>query len=83
MRDEKEELRRRLDEVVGTAFDERGERWRAAWLRRSLPRWIAGVLIGVAMAALVWWILDSHLKAAHHAPPQPNRPVTVDILPAR
>ena len=81
MRDPQEEIRRKLDEVVGTEFDERGARWRAQWFRRSLPRWIAGIAIGIAMAALVWWVLDSHLKAAHH-PPGP-RPVIIDIVPAK
>ena len=81
MRDPQEEIRRKLDEVVGTEFDERGARWRAGWLRRSLERWIAGLAIGVAMASLVWWILDSHLKAAHH-PPEP-RPVIINIVPTK
>lgn len=81
MRDPQEEIRKKLDEVVGTEFDERGERWHGEWFRRSAPRWVAGVAIGIAMAALVWWVLDSHLKAAHHPPPP--RPVIVNILPAK
>ena len=83
MRDEQEELRRKLDAVVGKEFDERGERWRARWLRASVPRWIAGIVAGIAMAALVWWILDSHLKAAHHAAPDPKRPVIINIVPGK
>jgi hypothetical protein len=82
VRDEQEEIRRKLDEVVGTGFDERGKRWGTRWLRASVPRWIAGILIGIAMAALVWWILDSHLTAAHHAP-DPKRPVIINIVPTK
>ena len=82
MRDEQEELRRKLDEVVGTEFDERGRRWRAGWFRASAPRWLLGAAIGIAMAALVWWILDSHLKAAHH-PPGPKGPVIIRIVPTK
>ena len=83
MRDEQEELRRKLDEVVGTGFDERGEPFRARWFRASLPRWIAGIVAGIAMAALVWWVLDSHLKAAHHVAPDPKRPIIIDIVPGK
>jgi hypothetical protein len=82
VRDEQEELRRKLDQVVGTGFDERGKRWRAGWLRASAPRWLAGIAAGIAMAALVWWILDSHLKAAHQ-PPEARGPVTVRIVPTK
>jgi hypothetical protein len=34
------------------------------------------------MAALVWWILDSHLKAAHH-PPDAQGPVIIRIVPTK
>ena len=83
MRDEQEALRRKLNEVVGTEFDERGERFRPRWFRASLPRWIAGIVAGIAMAALVWWVLDSHLKAAHHRTPDPKGPVIIDIVPGK
>jgi hypothetical protein len=82
VRDEQEQIRRKLDEVVGTEFDERGRRWGGEWFRHSIPRWIAGVLVGIAMAALVWEVLDRHLKAAHHAA-QPKGPVIIDIIPSR
>lgn len=82
MRDPQEEIRKRLDDVVGTEFDERGRRWGAQWLRASAPRWIAGVLVAVAMVFLVWEVLDRHLKAAHEKP-QPERPVVIQILPAK
>ncbi len=82
MRDPQEEIRKRLDEVVGTEFDERGKRWGARWLRASAPRWITGVLVAIAMAALVWEVLDRHLKAAHQKPP-PDRPVVIEILPKK
>ena len=81
MRDPQEEIRKKLDEVVGTEFDERGRRWHGEWLRRSVPRWIAGIAIGIAMAWLVWWVLDSQLKAAHHAPPP--RPSIIQVIPVK
>ena len=82
MRDPQDEIRKRLDEVVGTEFDERGRRWGASWFRESAPRWIAGVLVAIAMVFLVWEVLDRQLKAAHHKP-EASRPVIVDIVPKK
>ena len=50
---------------------------------RQKSRWIAGIVVGIAMAALVWWVLDSHLKAAHHRTPGPQSPVIIDIVPGK
>lgn len=83
MRDPQEEIRKRLDEVVGTGFDERGRRWGRSWIRESAPRWIAGVLVAIAMVFLVWEVLDRHLKAAHRQRPEASRPVIVDIVPKK
>ena len=82
MRDPQEHIRKRLDEVVGTEFDERGKRWGARWFRSSVPRWIAGALLGVAMAVLIWEVLDRHLKAAHEKA-NLSRPVIINIVPVR
>ena len=82
MRDPQEEIRKRLDEVVGTEFDERGPRWGADWLRHSLPRWIGGIAAGIAMAWIVWHVLDHYLKAAHEKPVE-SRPVIIDIVPKK
>ena len=76
-----DDIRKKLDEVVGTEFDERGRRWGREWFRRSLPAWIAGLVVAVAMAAGVWVVLDSHLKAAHHAPDPARNPVIINIVP--
>lgn len=84
MSDKREDdIRRKLDEVVGTDFHERGRRWGAQWFRRGLPAWIAGVLLAIAMVAVVWVVLDSHLKAAHHPPDPTPHPVIIDIVPSK
>jgi hypothetical protein len=84
VRDEREELQKRLDEVVGTAYDdERGKRWRLHWLRASLPRWILAVVLAIGMVSLIWLVLDRHLKAAHRAPDAPRGPVIINIVPTR
>ncbi len=80
---EQDDIRKKLDEVVGTEFHERGKRWRWAWFRRSLPAWIAGAVLAIGMVVVVWVVLDRHLKAAHHAPVNPQRPVIIDILPGK
>ena len=79
-----EEIRRKLDEVVGDRYDERGRPGIARWLARSLPKWIAGVLLAAGAAAVVFEVLDRHIIAAHQRKPGgPPRPVTVEILPAK
>jgi hypothetical protein len=82
VRDPQEEIRKRLDEVVGTEFDERGKRWRGDWLRHSAPRWAAGIAAGIAMAWIIWHVLDHYLKAAHQRP-EPSGPVMIDIVPKK
>jgi hypothetical protein len=80
---DQDDIRKKLDDVVGTEFDERGRRWGAEWFRRSLPGWIAGALLAIAMVIVVWEVLDRHLKAAHHAPDATRQPVVVDIVPGK
>lgn len=82
MRDPQEEIRKRLDDVVGTGFDERGKRWGARWFRESAPLWIAGVVAAIAMVFIVWEVLDRQLKAAHRKP-APERPVVIEIIPKK
>jgi hypothetical protein len=73
-------LRKKLDEVVGTRYDERG-RFGLQWLRKSLAKWLAGAVLAVAAVALVWTVLDRHLKAAHAPPGSERNPVMIRILP--
>ena len=76
-------LRKKLDEVVGTRYDERGEPWRLPWLRKSVRKWLAGAVLAVLMAIAIWRVLDHYLVAAHQNPRQDQRPVIIQILPAR
>lgn len=83
MSDDRDDIRRKLDEVVGTDFHEHGKRWRLQWFRRGLAAWIAGVALAIAMVATVWIVLDRQLKAAHHPPDPSKNPVIIDIVPGR
>ena len=80
-----EELQRQLDEVVGTRYDERGRPGLGRWLARSLPKWLAGLVLAIAAAVAVFLVLDRHIIAAHQRQPEaaPGKPVTVRILPAQ
>ncbi len=69
------QIRKRLDEVVGTRFD----------ARRDAAKWIAAAVLAVLAACLVVYTLESHrlpseeaLKAA-----KSRKPVEVTIVPAR
>ncbi|HET9652045.1 MAG TPA: hypothetical protein VFP36_07635 [Usitatibacter sp.] len=83
MSDDRDDIRRKLDEVVGTEFHERGRRWGLQWFRRGVPAWIAGILLAIAMVSIVWVVLDRQLKAAHHAPAPSHEPVIIQIVPGK
>ncbi len=80
---EEDNVRKKLDEVVGTRYDERGEPWRVPWIHRSLRKWLAGAVLAVLMALAIWRILDHYLVAAHERPREDHRPVIIDILPGK
>lgn len=74
---DREELKRKLDDVVGTRFDPLDS---GAAFRKRLPKWIAGIICAIAAAALIVWVIE-----AHRLPPQMPRPavkpVPVQIVP--
>jgi hypothetical protein len=76
LNDPEEHIARALDAVVGGRFAP-PRRWRP-----TLLKWLAAALLALAMAALIAWILHSHVGAAQKAP-GPPRPVSVQIVPAR
>ena len=75
-------LRKKLDEVVGRRYDERG-RFGLAWLRKSLPKWLAGAVLAVGVVWLVWTVLDRQLRAAHPVPGSERAPVMIQVLPEK
>lgn len=75
-------MRKRLDEVVGTRYDEaRGDF--GSRLRQRAAKWIVAAVLAVATAGLIVYTIESHrlpsdeaLKAASE-----RKPVQVIIVP--
>jgi len=76
------QVRRRLDEVVGTDYDAPHLKGLGAWLRARWLKWVLGALCGVGAMLLIVYTIESHrLPALQPAPAA--KPVQVQIVPAR
>jgi hypothetical protein len=79
MHDPEAEVRRKLDQVVGTEYDA-GARGLAGKLRSGIVRWIVAALLALAMVAVIVATIESH-----RLPPEgmkvPLKPVEVRIVP--
>jgi len=81
--DEAREVRRRLDEVVGTRFEEARGGF-ASRVRHGAMKWIVAAVLAIGTAGLVVYTIESHrlpsdeaLKAAAQ-----RKPVQVIIVPS-
>ena len=72
-----EELKRKLDDVVGTQFDPIS----VASLRNRLLKWIAGALCAVVAVAVIVFVIESH-RLPPDVPPRVAKPVVIQIVPA-
>ena len=77
------QVRKRLDEVVGTRFDEARGGF-ASRVRHGAVKWIVAAVLAVATAGLVVYTIESHrlpsdeaLKAASQ-----RKPVEIMIVPS-
>ena len=77
------ELRRRLDDVVGTEYDAPHLRGIGAWLRARWMKWLLGVLFAVGAMLLIVYTIESHRLPPTAAPAPPKKPVPEQIIPAR
>jgi uncharacterized membrane protein len=76
------ELRRRLDDVVGTEYDAPHLRGIGAWVRARWMKWLLGVVFAVGAMLLIVYTIESHRLPP--TPPVPaKKPVPVQIIPAR
>ncbi len=82
-RSDSDDIEKKLDEVVGKRFDEERYGTASARWRRRLLKWALGVAFAAAAAAIVFVVLDRHLKAAHDKPGTVKEPVPVRIIPAK
>jgi hypothetical protein len=76
------EVRRRLDQVVGTEYDAPQLRGFAAWLKARWLKWVLGALFGIGAMVLVIYTIESH-RLPPTAPAPQKKVVPVQIIPAR
>ena len=76
------ELRRRLDEVVGTDFDAPHVGGFRAWIRSRWLKWALGLLFALGAPLLIVYTIESH-RLPPVTPAPAEKPVTVRIIPAR
>ena len=76
------EVRRKLDEVVGTGFDEPRVHGLRAWLGARWLKWVLGVAFAVAAMLLIVYTIESH-RLPPSMPPAAKKPVPVQIIPPR
>lgn len=79
MRDPEEELRRKLDEVVGKRYAPPAGKGAA---RRTLARWLLASACAVGAVATIVWTLESH-RLPKEMPRRADKPVSVTIVPAK
>lgn len=76
------EVRRRLDELVGTDYDAPHMRGIAAWVRARWVKWLLGIVCAVGAMLLIVYTIESHRLPPN--PPAPTKkPVPVRIIPPR
>lgn len=75
------DVHKELDAVIGQYDESRGERWMRRY-GRWLARAAAAAALAMAAAFLVFFTLDKHVTDARNAP-APQKPVKVQIVPAR
>lgn len=81
-RERERELRRRLDEVIGSDYDAPRLHGFAAWLRSRWLKWILGVAFAVAAMLLIVYTIESH-RLPPTIPAAVKKPVPVQIIPPR
>ena len=74
------EVRRRLDEVVGTDYDAPHLQSLSAWLKARWLKWALGLVCAVAAMLLVVYTIESHRMPTVTLP---KKPVPVQIIPPK
>ena len=76
------EVRRKLDEVVGTDYDAPQMRGFGAWLRARGMKGLLGIVFAVGAMLLIVYLIESH-RLPPNIPTPAKKPVPVQIIPAR
>ena len=81
MIDPEQEVRRKLDEVVGNRYEPAVEKSAARRAGRTLARWTVAALCAMGAVATILWVIESH-RLPKEMPQRVEKPVTVTIVPA-
>jgi hypothetical protein len=81
MEDAERQVARKLDEIVGGRFREDAHDPARRW-RNTIAKWVIAAAAAVGAAASVVYLIESHRLPAQPVTPV-QKPVTVEILPAR
>jgi hypothetical protein len=76
------EVRRRLNEVVGTEYDAPHLRGFGAWVRGRWLKWLLGAVLAVGAMLLIVYTIESH-RLPKTLPAPEKKVVPVQIIPAR
>ena len=76
------EVRRKLDEVVGSDYDAPHLKGFSAWLRSRWLKWVLGIACAVGAPLLIIYTIESH-RMPPVMPAAVKKPVPVQIIPAR
>ena len=79
--DPERQIHRKLDQVVGTYFDEDAKDPKRRW-RKAILKWTIAAACAVGTAALIVYTIESH-RLPPPAQMPPPKPVTVQIIPAK
>jgi hypothetical protein len=82
MDDPNANVNRKLDEVIGTEYDE-GAKGIAGKLRAGIVRWIVAALLALGMVAVIVATIESHRLPPPEGRKIPAKPVVIQIIPSK
>jgi hypothetical protein len=82
MEDPNANVNRKLDEVIGSEYDE-GAKGIAGKLRAGIVRWIVAALLALAMVAVIVATIESHRLPPPEGRKFPSKPVVIQIIPSK
>jgi hypothetical protein len=75
-------VNKKLDEVIGTEYDE-GAKGIFGRLRAGAVRWIVATLLALAMVAVIVATIESHRLPPPEGRKIPPKPVVIQIIPTK
>jgi hypothetical protein len=78
MTDPHAHVSRKLDEIVGTTYEEP----KAGRVRKTLVKWLVGAVCALGAVTTIVWVIEAH-RLPKEIPQRAAKPVTVTIVPAK